>query len=554
MSDFTGTFDFAVQITGDAINRVIAANFFDNQTAIPTVYLRGTGVFLDKDLYLNTPTLALQADGTVLLSVPFVVHEDLTKPNVHGTAQFQTTLAVTANNLVLDLTQAPIIVNFDGPPHALPGYQFMLAVAFANTNSFPIAQNLPVQFGFLVQANLLHIFLSADGMLHTNPGNPPALVGGNVGTDFVVLIDAAFVQQQLAQQVQQQLGSFPIDLGSGVIVDSISLVLNDPNSMTISVEADSPVGHVTASQNFALYIDPNNPQAGISIVLNGDVSISSVFALLVQVLAPFVGTAAVAVLQQVANQAVANAVGSISPVGGQFLSETLFGMTATVYGIGNTADRIDLPGIISAEVSNFEKVYGGINPKIPMFLNNTRTYVYHVIPCYWGDQVSGKWGTFSEADATSIQSYNADPQPWDACYLCLPQLHKNRPGKVTSYFKVPNLSGPLEGGYHIEGVLQQADQSDELGNPNFAFDYSFGLTAPDAFGNIIVQNTTPQLAPGDWLFTINSVLDGSWQVQVNGRLDNWDPLSLYLTLGSQDTSPNQNPPYDPAVSSGIPGQ
>ena len=76
MSSFAGTYDFAVEITSDAINAAISATFQD-QTFLPTVFLRGDGVFPDKDLYLNTPSIAFQLDVSLLLSLPFVVHQDI---------------------------------------------------------------------------------------------------------------------------------------------------------------------------------------------------------------------------------------------------------------------------------------------------------------------------------------------------------------------------------------------------------------------------------------------------------------------------------------------
>jgi hypothetical protein len=212
-----------------------------------------------------------------------------------------------------------------------------------------------------------------------------------------------------------------------------------------------------------------------------------------------------------------------------------------------------LSGTISAQPSTLELMILGRNPGIPSFINDTRTFVIHLPPCTWGNQVSGKWGTMTEADSTHLQLPATDAQPWDACYLCLPQFHKLRPGQVASFFKIPNQSGPVSGSYTLSGTLAKIDEPGELGDTIFSQTHEFYDLLPDAFGNVIVQNTTPQLAAGHWQIAVTSSLDSNWSVGVNGFLDAWSPLALYLTLDSQATGPIQTPPYDPAVPSGIPG-
>jgi hypothetical protein len=374
----------------------------------------------------------------------------------------------------------------------------------------------------------------------------------------VALIDPAFVQQELATQIQSNLGAYPIVEPTGLVdvnVNSISLAFNDGGGFTVSVAASTSLtGSFTASQNIALYIDPNNPQAGIKLLQEGPVSIDSWAADLLQILIPFIGTVVIDYVNQAANQAIAGAFASIGPVGGQFLAQTLFGMTASVYGISNTSSYIMLSGTISAQPSPYELSILGKNPKIPFFLNNTRTWVFHQLPCTWGNQVSGKWGVWEEADLTALQAYASAPQPWDACYLCLPKYHKLRPGQITSFFKIPNQTGPVTGSYTISGTLAKIDEPGEQGETTFNQTYQIDLTAPDAFGNVIVQNLTSQLAAGNWQIVVTSSLNSNWSVQVNGFLDAWNPLALYLTLDSQTTGANQTPPYDPAVPSGIIGQ
>lgn len=572
MSDFTGSYDFSVQISTNTINNAIAANFY-SQTLLPTVYLRGTGFFPDSDLYLNIPSVAFPADGSIVFSLPFTVHSDIYSPNVHGTVQLQTSFsiignsmagnAMASNSLVVDLSQTFAIVDFDGPDGELFVYEAIVQGLLGQNSTLTIIENLPAEFGFLVQAGELQVFLSADKQLHTNPLAPPAIMAGDTKNEFLVYIDGAFVQQEFATQIEKQYGPFPIE-ANGWIVNSISLVLNAALGMTVNAVVPLSVGatqlpDLTISQNFELSIDPNDLQAGIIVVPEGPVLLSPGYSDLLQGFLPFVGTALLDLVQQKINLAIDNALASNSGLGAQFLSKTLFGMTATVYNVSNDEEKVAITGGITfPPLSQAEFLRQGMNPAIPVFFNNTKTFVYHFLPCYWGNQMSGDF-TVSEACSQTTLAYTTQAAPWqnwDACYLCLPKLHILRPGQVTVYFKIRSAvgSGPISGACQVFGIVDQKDQGEEQGIGAFNQAITVENVTPDGSGNVIVHKTIPGLAQGNWTFQAASSYDPEWQVEIKGSINGWTPWPIYLTLGSPDTSPDQTPPYDPAVPSGIPGQ
>ena len=561
MNSFTGTYDFAVEIPEDAINTAIASTF-PSQLFLPTVFLRGKGVFPDKDLYLNTPSIAFQPDSSVLLSLPFVTHQSVGQPNVHGTAQIQATFVMQDNSLVLNLNPNSNIVDFDGPGEDPSGYELLLSIVLANHSTFPLFTNLPLQFGFWAQPGVLRIFLSADGHLHTNPTPPPVNPSLYSGNGFTVLIDSEFVQQELATQLTKMYGSFPISVSTQAPdLTSVTLFFNqtDLTAQAVATLAVGivPIPSVTISQDLELGMDGNDPQAGVLITPLGEPQISAGYSDLLQLFLPFVGTALLELIQQIILQSISQALGTQS-LGGQFLERSIFGIAASVDSISNSQDRITLGGEITpAPKSTDQYEWGGINPKLPRFVNNTRTWVYHFLPCFYGSQISGDFWTLSEASAQSLAAYAADTQhPWDACYVCLPQYHKLRPGQLTSFYKIPSAigSGPITGNYRLQGTLVKQTQAGEFGDSSFDHTYQVEPTLPDGYGNVIVHNVTPTLAPGDWQIVATSTNDPAWQVEVTGFVDFWTPLAIYLTFSSPKTDPHQTPPYDPAVPSGIPGQ
>ena len=177
-----------------------------------------------------------------------------------------------------------------------------------------------------------------------------------------------------------------------------------------------------------------------------------------------------------------------------------------------------------------------------MFVNNTKTWVYHFLPCFYGDQISGDSWTLSEACSQTLAVYAADTQhPWDACYLCLPQYHKLRAGHLTSFYKIPSAvgSGPITGNYRLQGTLIKQTQSGEFGDSSFDHTYQIEPTVPDAYGNVIVRNVTPKLAPGDWKIIVTSTDEPGWEVEVTGFVDFWTPLAIDLTFSSLKTDPHQ---------------
>jgi len=573
MTDFSGSYDFSVQIPLASINAIIPTIFYGNQSPIQTVYPRGAGGLPNSDLYLNTPSLAFQTDGSVVISLPFTVHTAITEPNVHGTFQIPSTLALvpstppaTGNSVVLQLTQNITVVDFDGPEGGEFLYTAVLQGALANVSGFPVIQNLTTELGFLAQPVELQIFLSADRLLHTNPTNPPAdLVNdpNNLGAsnDFLVYIDNDFIQQQTADQVQAMYGAYPIYLQAGFPpIKSITKTLNQAQTITLDVTIGMYVGQVPLpdahlTQDMELSIDANDPQAGITLIPLGDPSISAGYEDVLEIFAPLVGSALVELLQQSVNKSLTDAFQS-SPIGGQFLSDTLFGFTASVQTVWNTADRVALEGVIQIPPSTQEELeFPGQNWAIPKFFNNTKTWVYHYLPCFWGNQMSGDF-TVCEADSQSLLAFATAPQPWDACYLCLPQLHILRPGQVNVYFKIPSQigSGPISGELHLVGLREQEDQAGEQGVATFNQIFQVENLTPDAYGNVITQYTVQGLSQGNWTFQASSINDPAWNVEVKGSITAWTPWPIYLTYSSQDTNPSQVPPYDPAVPSGIPGQ
>ncbi len=554
MSDFSGSWDFVLQISGEAINRFIAANFF-SQSFFPTVFLR-PAVLPDYDFYLNIPTISLNGDSTVTIQVPFIAFSEISTPNVTGTIVLTSPLAVTPNSLAIDLTNADFsIINFTGPDGAKVIYLAVLQGTLQGLGKFPLLQNLQFAFGALIAQDELQVFFSADGQPHTNPANPPSTFSG----DFMLSIDFAFVQNQLAGLIQSQLGTLPAPApgADGVTIDSVTLTCQD-HQMTGAVEVSGTFADVTIdgtlSQAMNLYIDPTQ---GIKVGQLFAVQVSSAALDAIQFLFPVAGSIAVGAIERAVEGLVSNAFSSLPGVGEQAVNANLFGVDTSITNVDNTPDRIEMWGAVVATPEGFADEQPGINPKVPMFCGNTRTYIYHKLPCAYGNWISGKWAVFVPADAQALAAYK-EPSPggiWNGCYLCLPQYHKLWPGKLTTYFKVGQWNVPIvDHSYTVAGVLQTPNTQLESGVSSFTETYPIDQ-APDSFDNVIVFNTSAQkLAAGQWQFTITSDIDPNWSLQVEREIEAWTPVTLYLTLDGKESWPTQTPPYDPNVPGGIPGQ
>lgn len=537
MTEFSGSYDASVQTVQRVFQWWLDTHFY-TQTLVPTFLPHSSALNPTlRDLYLNTPKVTfLGSNGgfsnLVQLDIPFISALTVNDPNVHGTVTLTMPVIELNGNVGFDpfLINGGVTVAASSATSASvqAGVIIALQEAFfdSSLNSKPLLPNSPAAFGFAVNPGVLHVFASADKGLHGDPPNPPDdLDNSNFSWDFEIQIDAAAVLNTFNAKVAPRLAQPLVTIkGKNINLESLTLVINE-GSMNIS---GAVTGAVSFSQDIGLWIDSATGNLGVTPLGAVEVSdpiLSDVVNLFAGPLAPIVNDAIIDSL----TLTIRNALPTILP--GPALK--LFGLVLLPSpDVMIHPDRLQVIGTIDGAPRQHPVVPTFKNPKLPRLCVDERTRVFHALPCYWGDAVSARWGNFDvEHDATTIANLKAGG--FNGCYLCLPKFHKKNPGTLTTYFRVLNAQGFVSGKWSVDATLLSAAKPVESGDSAVSVDHEFA-SLPDSSGAIIVHATEPSLAAGEWRFVISSSLDPSWTVTVTQSLDAWDPLTLYLTLGSPD--------------------